>query len=497
LVAPESKTDPKTGEKIHSSTDPVTGQPVKTVVGIDMAAQERAKRLEQHAQASQALAMRENAVLQSKPLFQAQWGPARDEYQKRQTEFNAATKDKLENRNGTWVKIDSDTGKESYPDAKEVAHMNTKRANAEAFMIHAKAKHDKMLPTAENFNRVQQEIAAEKLRLEAQRLKIEAGLPDDDGGVAESMAARITGAKEPTAPTTETGIPASTIPPGFKREAAAVVDPAATAPPEAPPAPEAIKAFTSLPGATLEPAKTYTAIKRGGKWIGSIERDPDGTEYVTLKDEGRQDADANKIVRDAGTEGTPVFIADNPERPRMAQEEQWTAGVLGAKNDPALIDPATGKPTPLFYDAMRERGAMPKDIAAKVQTGLLSVQRGEAIMREVWGDTLQAPDAADKVNFKKWIGERTAEEHKAAQERFGNPKARAERTFAERWNDTSNLEDRQRVWVEYLGDYLMRNQGKPGVDRAAIQAMMRQPVGATMGTKVASAARAGLGLRQG
>ncbi len=487
MVAPESVTN-KAGEKIHTGSDPVTGQPVKTVVGVDTAVRDKAARLAKHEAESNALAMRENQMEQARLGFQPNWEATNDNFTKVQRDVKALeAKGIVRNpENGAFSRVDPKSGYHEDLTPFEAATHRKEAEDARLAYAAASKRHGELLPVAENFNRVKADIDAQKLKLAAQRLRIESDLPEDDGGVAEAMAKQAGLVEETPATAAAKQVEQAAMLP--KPDSGT----SATQPPATPEIQDAFKALSGLAGTTLAPQRNYTQIQRNGRWIASLDKDSDGSQSVTLRPEAAHDDDINRILTKAGTDGVPLYVKENPDRPRQAKETAWAAEVFGIHADEQLFDP-DGKPVPMFFDLMTERGAMPEQIAAKVRDGTLSVQRGEAIMRNVWKDTLAAPDVEAPATFAKWIGDKTAAMHKDGQERFGNPAWRSDNTPANRWNDKSNLADRQRLRVEYLGDYLQANQGKPGVSRAKIQAMMAQDIGRgeSAGTRVSSAARAG------
>ena len=510
LVEPESITDQKTGDKVHSATDPTTGKPVKTVVGTDPEVVARAQRKAAFEQNSNDHALRDNNWKQAHAPFQAKWEPVRDAYQKRATEWKTASKDTLKrDDNGVYVKIDADTGAKTYPNVAEISFQMTRRANIEAQYAHAKAQHDKMLPMAENFNRVRTSLDAEKLRLGEEAIRMKSGMPENDGGTAATLAkaagmigqtpadvaaeqvaavakeSSVTqvGSQEPTAPISKLSAADSKLGAPVEKPTAGVA---------APVTPETETAFASikgLSGVTLVPQKGYTQLQRNGAWFANLEQDPDGSQLMTLKDQVRQDADVNRIIANAGTDGVPVYLTYNADRPRERKQAEWVKSVYDAVSMQTFGE--DGKPLPGAQQRIEFLGADPVGIQTSVRDGLLSVQKGEALMRDLWGGTLAAPDAKDPAVFRKWREERTAAAHAALQKRFGKPDLKADGTVEERWNDRTNISGRERVWTEFLGEYLAANQGRPGVDRAEIQAMMRQPVDATGWEKKVSAARTG------
>ena len=361
MVVPESVTN-KAGEKTHTGSDPVTGQPVKTVVGVDPAVRDKAARLAKHAAESNALAMRENQMEQARLGFQPNWEATNDNFTKVQRDVKALeAKGIVRNpENGAFSRVDPKSGYHEDLTPFEAATHRKEAEDARLAYASASKRHGELLPVAENFNRVKADIDAQKLKLAAQRLRIESDLPEDDGGVAEAMAKQAGLVEETPATAAAKQVEQAALLP--KPDSGT----SATQPPATPEIQDAFKALAGLAGTTLAPQRNYPQIQRNGRWIASLDKDSDGSQSVTLRPEAAHDDDINRILTRAGTDGVPLYVKENPDRPRQAKETAWAAEVFGIHADEQLFEP-DGKPVPMFFDLMTERGAMPDQIAAKVR----------------------------------------------------------------------------------------------------------------------------------
>jgi hypothetical protein len=349
-VTPESVTN-KAGEKIHTGSDPVTGQPVKTVVGVDTALRDKAARLAKHEAESNALAMRKNQMEQSRLGFQPNWEATNDNFTKVQRDVKALeAKGIVRNpENGAFSRVDPKSGYHEDLTPFEAATHRKEAEDARLAYAAASKRHGELLPVAENFIRVKADIDTQKLKLAAQRLRIESDLPEDDGGVAEAMAKQAGLVEETRATAAAKQV----------EQAAMLPKPAsgtsATQPPATPEIQDAFKALSGLAGATLAPQRNYTQIQRNGRWIASLDKDSDGSQSVTLRPEAAHDDDINRILTKAGTDGVPLYVKENPDRPRQAKETAWAAGLGLRKNTRRIVDAPRIHGRPPFGAVVRLR----------------------------------------------------------------------------------------------------------------------------------------------
>lgn len=480
---PDTTTDPKTGRKVFSSTDPTTGQTVKQAVGIDEAAQEKIRKDAELEQRRQELLLRKNAVDQERLRFQPKWEPAKAEFD--DASKNLATinaKPFRRNAAGAWEKFDPATNRTLPTDRDEVAVWQQSQKQAQARLDAAKAKHDQLFPIAENLNRNETAIKNERLRLAEEKIRTDAGLPDNDGGVSRILAKDV-GEIDLTP----------------EDEAADEVEQAATrqaAPGEleqsGPPSPllsdntkTAFAALSGLEGASVEQRESFTAINRNGQWIASMERNG-GHPIITLRDEARAQEDVQAIVAKVGKGGVPIYLRDNPARPKITDEAREVATIFATVKDPAFSQEA-GAPPRALTNRLIELGADPVTIQKRIDAGTLSVQAGQTLLESLYGQTVSSTsNPADPADFQRWLEESTAKADKALQDRYGNPALRAQdapgRRFAKAKGGVfTSADDQENIRKDYIKDRYLENRGKPGWDRKKLRELYASDISGTMG----------------
>ena len=108
-----------------------------------------------------------------------------------------------------------------------------------------------------------------------------------------------------------------------------------------------------------------------------------------------------------------------------------------------------GFPAPVITGMLKEAGADQLSIFRKVRNGELSVQRGEAIMRDLYGSTLKADDPLTPGAIDKYMAEQA------------EPELRDQWATAKREKDTAGMNEATK---QYLNQWYVENQMKPGVN---------------------------------
>lgn len=468
LVKPVTTTD-KRGVEYVNKTDPVSGQPGKQAVGIDPVAQAKALKDQDIANRAAEVDLRANGVNQARLTFDELWKAVSNEYDEATKGYESLAKEPItRGTNGTWIKTDPNTGKVTYPAPAEVAIYNRRLAESKQRVANATKKRDEMKPRADNLDRNDREIKDAKLKLAEEKIRHDAGLPKDDGGIA-SILALSTGQIEPSeeqAAINEvvavTGNPATNQQLGKPRKRD-------TSNPQA-----VLKAFSGLQGAegmTLEPSTAGSFINKDGKWIGTITDGGANQKVIVLRDDARQDDEINKTVALGVTSGAPVYLRDNGIKKDVTKEAQETA---------ALFQEIGQAPDQRTANAIiKQKGMDRQGILAKVNDGQLSIQTGEALLKHFYGDSLKSTPPDDPQAFNQWLAE--------------NSKGKTGETVATRWGNKTNLADKNEVKREYLRDWYQANRGKPGVTREAMRKLYGEDEAdkATSGERVQSALKTG------
>lgn len=484
LVTPDPTTDAKTGIQTISTTDPTTGQTVKTAVGIDEKAREQAQKTAEFERRGQEIELRELQTTQAKRRFTPRWEPVEQEFkqaEKAYKEFNTGEKYKgysFQRQNGAWVKVNKETGKVEYPTEREVVvHQDQLEAARQRYLA-ARKQHDAMLPANENFKRAEAEIDEAKLKLKEDRIRMESGETEGKGGWARTLARLEAGetvlqSEADAALLEELGLnPADYT---FEKDETSIQGPyspevldaaeagTSTVAPSTPelagppkplvplddPAkaklfadtfsglanPEQFTAGVSTGGATF--------IMRDGKPVGTVDMDKAGAPVVIL-DQSHQTEGLRQLLAFGGAaeNSAPIYLKDGP-RKDVTKEAGYVKSVLEAvNNDPYLVENPTAANARLAM-----LGTSQTQIADKVKRGELSVQNGEAMMKSLYGSTLKPEDPLDKATFGKWISEADADTKQAW------AKATA----------SKDTEARNGVVKGFINDWFIANRHKPGV----------------------------------
>lgn len=437
-VQPEPKTDKASGFQYVEGTDKSTGLPTKTTVGVD----ENQRRSIKLGQQLQQIDLQDNAHRQAKQLFEPRWQPVKAEFLAATQEWESLSQAGYERRQHGWVKKSATTGKEVLV-TPEIGNAWEKQAKeAKARLDRAKQAYDTEAPRAENLTKAGRDIAAAKLRLMGEKIRLDAGLPAEDGGISLTLAEAEAGPS-----------PAS-------QAASAAAD--EVIPPEAPKpvtADEALaKAFGGVPGiegVTLDGTDVgYSWMKRDGATIGRV--DNRGESPVIVLNPEANDLQAHIATK--GESSIPVYLADNPDRPSEQENAGWAAGALQVVSQPVqgpLADGQTKAPEIDQDAALKAMGAGYDDITRRVKDGTLSVRMGEALMQGIYGDTLKAEDPAAPETFQKFL---TAQP----------PAFQREWAAANKDRDPAKLDE---LRGQFISEWYSANQHKPGVTFAQQKAL--------------------------
>lgn len=437
-VVPEPKTDKASGFQYVEGTDKSTGLPTKTTVGVD----ENQRRSIKLGQQLQQLDLQDNAHRQAKAAFDPAFKPVKDAYELASREWESLSKAGYERRAQGWVKVSAETGKETLV-TPEIGNAWEQRAKeAKGRLDRAKQAYDKEAPRADTLAKAGRDIASAKLRLMGEKIRLDAGLPAEDGGISLTLAEAEAGPS-----------PAS-------QAASAAAD--EVIPPEAPKpvtADDALaKAFGGVPGienVTLEGTDVgYSWMKRDGATIGRVDN-RGGSPVIVLNPEAN---DLQAHIAAKGEASIPVYLADNPNRPSEQENAGWAAGALQVISQPVQGPLADGqiKAPEIDQDAaLKAMGASYNDITRRVKDGTLSVRMGEALMQGIYGDTLKAEDPAAPETFQKFLEAQP-------------PAFQREWAAANKHRDPAKLDE---LRGQFISEWYSANQHKPGVTFAQQKAL--------------------------
>ena len=478
MVQPDTTTDAKTGRQYTSKTDPTTGATVKTAVGIDQAKYDQIQRDKQYQAKAQEIALQDNAIKQQRFRFDPAFKPVATEFEAANKEIEALPP-VYTKQGGIWTYTDPKTLKEvTTYDPREVERQKTLRDNAEKRHARAKEAYDKMAPNAGRLDSIEKSIRESKLRLDSDKLRMDAGLPEDDGGVAELLAGEALGAMPPAA--------------------AKVAETTGTLEPMGPPRPiltpdtdeEAVRsaygALRGIEGITARKETfrsqydgkegSLTVLERDGKRIATIS-DGGFAPTITLTREGREDAQIRDLANLGTTGGAPLYLQRGANRKSITQEAAEVADIFTTVKDPALYD-EQGKPLPALTARMEEIGATPQAIMRRVDSGDLSVQHGAAILKDLYGTTMEATDPNDPEVFKAWVAEKTQAADQRLRDLYGKPTLTDSKSPGKRLEQAGGaIKDfgaMDQVRQDFLVDQWQQNAGKPGVKRSDYVRMHRE-----------------------
>lgn len=520
LSDPDIKTDKVTGRTYTEAKDPSTGLTTKTAVGID----DNARKSADLAARADAAALQKNQIAQARLQFDAEHAPIKEEFaeaerrMKKVKDRNMVMEtDPKDPKRGYWVRI-SEKGTKEPVDPEELAYYLKEKDQATQAMYSAKRKAEPLTARQQALDAAEQQVKADHLRLEAERIKHEMRLPGADGGVSRVLAQQATGDNPYGAFLKEFGVTAddaAATPEDQAQKAQEAKDkallgelqaqPDGTPPPRIPASESAKQALATLKGVeglTVTPNGPIAMVHGAdGKWLATVEPDRGGLTALTLRDDAQQNQHITDLLQfdKAGNE-IPLFIRENPNRPPLKETAQWAsqvmtvtqpqdAGAIMMGGDGAAG--ATGQQADTSTDAERGKlleqlGATPDQIKRKVANGEIPMQVGSSLLRELYGDTL-VPDRFDEPTARqKWIEETTQREVAAG--------VRPDQTTAARWKKAStrnsnanaalglmsvlwstySLSEQNEIERDRVADHALKNLGKPGVRREDIKALYQR-----------------------
>ena len=482
MVTPSSTTNPD-GIKYVTGTDPTTGQPTKQAVGIDQAKYDDAKRKEDYDFKKNEIALRENSVKQTRAVFDPKYEPVKKAFDESEKELKTFTEGKYDYKQvgTTWTKTDKKTGVTTAISPKEAEIHQRDWDETKKKSRDATEAHNRMFSTESNLQLNEAKIAKEKLDLEAEKIRGDSGLPADDGGVAKILARAESGERVLQEELDDANLSAIGLDPkAWNFEPATDEDgkpigPETFAVPTDPNAkPEkprqlGVPEVTDIPiGEYIDDADRFaeqfkgivnpfslsvdktaggiTIIKRDGKQVAFMKQDKEtGNPYIILNGSQLNDQ-IKQTIAFGGTEGMDVYLHSHGS-PNPTREAQWIAGVFQTfRDDPAMQEEAAAQAKLL------ELGADPASIYRKVRSGDLSVQRGEALMKDLYGGTLKATDPTSPEALDRYMHEQAS------------PEFRSRYAIAKGTRDTAGL---NAVKNEYLSQWFVENRMKPGVTFAS------------------------------
>jgi len=468
----EQKTDPKTGERYIETKDSY-GRPVRKVTGVDPNAQKKLQLEQESAQ----LDLTKNNLAAQKLQTGSAWQAIDETYRNAKAQLD--TPPKFSQQNGKWV------DKDGYPaDPQAIATFQKERAAVVEQYTRAARQYGEMAPARKNLEDQERQIALRKLQIDSERTRLEHNLPQEDGGVAEGIAREQTGQ---VSPEQQAVIDAIGSVPGM----GSVIDLVTrtdnwqtdTQPTEEKPlVPQDDEGKRQLFLSTFQglqdpesytlgaSGKGYTFLQRNGANIGSLDVDQNGDAAIVLNRNTIDGADLLKTIAVGTVKGTPIYLAEGTGTRDQRKENAWVTSIYQTyRDDPSMEDAtyATSK--------LKELGADPGTIVKRVNAGELSLQRGEALMRDLYGSTLKAEDPAAPATFDKWLSTAGADTGKAWAVAKG----------------TRNTEAQNEIKKQFLNEWFVASRNLPGITmrtrREAEAALMGEK---RLGEKVAAAGTA-------
>ncbi len=231
--------------------------------------------------------------------------------------------------------------------------------------------------------------------------------------------------------------------------------------------PSKLTAASKLVGGLKDPASVkvetlpagVTALTRNGDNIGFMSRDSQGNPMFELSS-SVEGSDLRHHVDFSATTGIPIYLQRAPgtEPHDPVKGAQYVASVMAAVKN-VTDNPGSYANPQAANDAVKTSlqalQATPDQISAKVRTGQLAVQQGQATMKNVWGMSLQPDDPSDLKLFHEWFIKQPADVQKA-------------------WKNSTTPEESNPIKAEYLKDWIQNNAWKPGMDQAFVDKTWKQ-----------------------
>lgn len=439
------KTDPKTAEKYVEVKDGF-GVDRRQVTGTDP----KAAQLLDLDKAEARVALQRNTIAQTKAGFEPRFKPVEAEYKAAKADWEKLKENewtRVEGKDGkpaTWQRFDS-TGKQMLPPTPdEVARYQKRVQEVEGRWKRAEKAYTAEAPKAEHIAKAEESANLQALKITARRIAIENGLPEgddgSDGGTAAFLASAATGLPVPEA---ETARKLAEEPPTPAPQPPADLDSFKTAFPSLQ-APENIQTQPTSYG--------MTSLVRDGQQIARVDARK-GTPVVILN--ATDDLLSQAAVGQLG--GVPVYLRDG-RRQTVEEEATWVAKLFAAASSPAgnPMNPGdgasgvTGLPSGSnSFDrenAIHEMGGTPQQILAKVKSGELSMQSGEAIMRGLYESSLKVDDPSDPATFEKYL------KSSYKQDALWQAAVRG-----------GKKDEQDRIRGEFVSEWYAQNRGMPGV----------------------------------
>jgi hypothetical protein len=387
VAEPDATTDPKTGRRYIEAKD-AYGRPAKKVVGIDPNAQRKLQLEQESAQ----LDLHSNALETSRIQNEPRWSAVEKSWNEAQAEWNKPAP-YVQTPTG-WATNDD---KRNAVDPAIAEQWKKSRTGVEARYQTAKRRYESEIPAKQNLEEQKRQIALKKIQIDSARTRLEHNLPEEDGGVAEGIAREQTGQVSPEQQAITDAVGST---PG-----------AENAPTEEKPlVPQDdegkrqlfLSAFQGLKDPetyTLGASgKGYTFLQRNGANIGSLDVDKNGNAAIVLNRNTIDGADLLNTIAVGTVKGTSIYLAEGAGTRDQSKENQWIASIYQTRRDDPAMEDAT-----YATSKLKELGADPSTIMRRVNAGDLSLQRGEALMRDLYGATLKAEDPTAPGTFEKWL----------------------------------------------------------------------------------------------
>jgi GNAT superfamily N-acetyltransferase len=470
-----TKTDPQTGEIYSRVKNEVTGLYDRVPLGEDKKVVTDLKKTEEFKMRGQEVMMRKAQIDQQKLTFAPRWHAVDQEFKEASREYKAFnTGEKYKGftferktfapltKGGTpivqWVKRNKETGTESEATELEVATHGKALEAAKSRYVTARKKYDELRPQQEALNAADTQATMDGYKLTVDRTRHEQGLPEEDGGAADTMAAAETGTLNPEqeaaasyplvyAPEVldaaqardgEMGPPSSAARPLIPQDDPAKVEAFRNAF-------VGIKDADSLTVGISGDGFTFIKGKNGN--VGLIATDKNGLPFITVGyDKG---GELRRAVDFTATTGAPIYLRDADGQRDTVAEAQYVASVFQA-----------GQASPdddMFRNRMRMLQATPDDIAKKVRDGTLSVQAGESLLKGIYKVSMAVPDPSTPQAFGQWLSKSDAD-------------------TKHQWNTAKNQFEKNEVKAQFFREWADENEWKPGMDETLVEKMQAKVI---------------------
>ena len=510
IVPLAEKTDAKTGETYVESKD-AYGQDARMTTGTDPDIQRKLKLQQDIDKNALELQNLDIQNLKLEPTFK----PIEQEYKKTKAAIDT-TPDFIQ-ENGQWVEnkpfgyYDKDDKWVDQPkmpaDPNKLREWRVKR-DAEILQHRSAAKaYEETAPQWEGLQKRKQET---KLRLEqsqAQKMRLDLGLPEEDGGASRTLAAAESG----DAPYHEV------VSDLFNQEEIVIPEQASSSG-QIPSdddalntvqgksnfgtAPDQVQAsVTHLMPATDDAKLTsylsafqgiqkpeqftlgaegvgYREIQRDGSVVGSLNQHPKSkAAFIAFNNNEQGNKDLKSLIDIGAKDGIPVYIHENATPPDPVAEAQWVAGIY---SEIQSIGHQEASPEDQ-HKAIAAQGADMMSIRNKMQAGEISIQTASALYKDLYGIDLKPANYDDPATFQRYLEETSKQEITQG--------IRPGETTADKWSKVStrgkgalavasaaatqdfSLSGQEQVKNDYAADYIAKNRISPTFTRADQKAL--------------------------